>query len=37
MAQLRIDLKAMKDKTNILQEENVKLRENLREIKRNDK
>ncbi|KAF6022303.1 hypothetical protein EB796_019385 [Bugula neritina] len=33
LAQLRVDLKAMQEKTNILQEENVTLRQNIRDIK----
>ena len=33
MARVKIDLKAMQEKADILQEENVKLRENLREAK----
>lgn len=36
IAQLRIDLKAMQEKSNILQEENVKLRETIRENKYNN-
>ena len=37
MAQLRIDLKATQEKSNILQDENVKLRDNIRELKANNR